>query len=48
VWVKPELVCEVEFTERTSDGELRHPSFKGLRFDKAAREVTQDEPQRSR
>jgi bifunctional non-homologous end joining protein LigD len=26
-WVKPELVAEVEFTEWTSDGRLRHPSF---------------------
>ena len=27
------------FTERTRDGRLRHPSFKGLREDKPAREV---------
>jgi bifunctional non-homologous end joining protein LigD len=39
VWIKPELVCEIEFTERTADGELRHPSFKGFRADKPAREV---------
>lgn len=38
-WVKPRLVCEVAFTERTSDGRLRHPSFLGLRKDKLAREV---------
>jgi bifunctional non-homologous end joining protein LigD len=30
-WVLPELVADVEFTERTNDGELRHASFKGLR-----------------
>jgi bifunctional non-homologous end joining protein LigD len=30
-WVQPELVADVEFTERTNDGELRHASFKGLR-----------------
>lgn len=38
-WVRPELVAEVEFTEWTSEGRLRHPSFKGLRFDKPVREV---------
>lgn len=30
-WVKPKLVCEVVFTEWTSDGKIRHPSFQGLR-----------------
>ena len=38
-WVRPELVAEVEFTEWTSDGRLRHPSFKGLRFDKPSEDV---------
>src|SRR5688500_11766197 len=38
-WVKPELVAEVEFTEWTEDGMLRHPSFQGLREDKPAREI---------
>jgi bifunctional non-homologous end joining protein LigD len=38
-WVKPELVAEVRFTEMTSDGLLRHPTFQGLRDDKPAREV---------
>jgi bifunctional non-homologous end joining protein LigD len=33
-WVKPELVCEVGYTEITRDGLLRHPVFKGLRTDK--------------
>src|SRR4029453_11945824 len=33
-WVKPELVAQVQFTEWTPDGLLRHPSFKGLRTDK--------------
>src|ERR1043165_9771626 len=26
-WVRPDLVCEVEFTEWTTDGKIRHPSF---------------------
>ena len=38
-WVRPELVCEIEFSEMTRDGSIRHPSFRGLREDKAAREV---------
>jgi ATP-dependent DNA ligase len=44
VWVKPELVVEVAFTEWTQDGRLRHPSFQGVRDDKAAREVKRDRP----
>ena len=48
-WVKPELVAQVRFTEWTSDGSLRHPSFEGLRFDKTPREVhreVEEEPPR--
>ncbi|HEY2146529.1 MAG TPA: DNA ligase D, partial [Pirellulales bacterium] len=44
VWVKPTLVCEVEYTEWTRDGRLRHPSFQGLREDKPADQVRRDEP----
>jgi bifunctional non-homologous end joining protein LigD len=32
-WVVPELVVEVEFLERTEDGGMRHPIFKGIRVD---------------
>jgi bifunctional non-homologous end joining protein LigD len=46
VWVKPELVAEVEFVEWTHDGRLRAPSFQGLREDKPAREVHREEPER--
>ncbi|MGZ5410758.1 MAG: non-homologous end-joining DNA ligase, partial [Aeromicrobium sp.] len=35
-WIKPKLVGEVAFTEFTSDGVLRHPSFIALREDKKA------------
>jgi bifunctional non-homologous end joining protein LigD len=38
-WVKPKLVAEIAFTERTRDGILRHPVFRGLREDKAPRET---------
>jgi bifunctional non-homologous end joining protein LigD len=41
-WVKPQLVGEVEFTEWTDDGKIRHPSFQGLRKDKSARVVVRE------
>lgn len=41
-WVEPRLVCEVAFTEWTDDGRLRHPSFKGLRRDKAPGEIVRE------
>ena len=37
--VRPELVAEVEYRGWTSDGLLRHCSFKGLREDKDPAEV---------
>jgi bifunctional non-homologous end joining protein LigD len=42
-WVEPRLVCEVAFTEWTNDGQLRHPSFQGLRLDKKPAEVVREE-----
>ncbi len=44
IWSKPRLVGEVRFTEWTSDGKLRHPSFLGLRDDKSVEEIVKDEP----
>jgi len=41
-WVEPVLVGEVEFTEWTTAGTMRHPSYKGLRDDKAAAEVVRE------
>jgi bifunctional non-homologous end joining protein LigD len=38
-WLKPVLVGEVAFREMTADGVMRHPSFKGMREDKRAKEV---------
>lgn len=43
-WVEPKIVIEVEFTEWTRDGQLRHPSFKGVREDKNANEVSIELP----
>jgi bifunctional non-homologous end joining protein LigD len=39
-WLKPKLVCEVSYAEITADGVMRHPSFEGMRVDKAASSVT--------
>jgi bifunctional non-homologous end joining protein LigD len=41
---KPELVCEVRFTEWTEDGVLRNPSFLGLIADADARECAYQGP----
>jgi len=43
-WVEPKLVGQVSFTEWTRDGTLRHPAFRGLREDKAARDVVREAP----
>ncbi|MFB3902763.1 MAG: DNA ligase D [Acidobacteriota bacterium] len=41
-WVSPKLVAEVAFSEWTQDGQLRHPSFQGLREDKMPGEVVRE------
>ena len=41
-WVRPALVAEIQYTEWTGDGRLRHPSYLGLREDKEADEVMLD------
>ena len=38
-WVKAQNVVEVEFTEWTGDGHIRHPSLQGFRSDKDPRDV---------
>jgi len=38
-WTTPTLVGEVAYTERTADGLLRHPAWRGLRPDKSAADV---------
>ncbi|WP_233613039.1 MULTISPECIES: DNA ligase D [Corallococcus] len=44
VWVKPKYVAQVNFTEWTKDGRLRHPVFQGLRGDKVPKEVVREHP----
>jgi bifunctional non-homologous end joining protein LigD len=43
VFAEPELVAEVEFREWTDGGQLRAPSYKGLRDDKPAELVVREE-----
>jgi bifunctional non-homologous end joining protein LigD len=42
-WIVPKLVGQVKFTEWTSDDEMRHPVFLGLRTDKKALEVVREQ-----
>ncbi|HUK61358.1 MAG TPA: DNA ligase D [Stellaceae bacterium] len=41
-WVAPKLVAEVQYSEWTEDGRLRHPSYQGLREDKEPDDVIPD------
>ncbi len=42
VWLKPNLVAQLEFTGWTPDNHLRHSKFVGLREDKDPREVVRE------
>jgi bifunctional non-homologous end joining protein LigD len=44
-WLKPEMVCQIKFSEWTRDDKLRQPVFLGLREDKDAREVVRERPE---
>jgi bifunctional non-homologous end joining protein LigD len=41
-WVRPSIVGEVRFIEWTPDGKLRHPTWRGLRTDKRAKDVVRE------
>jgi bifunctional non-homologous end joining protein LigD len=43
-WVRPELVCEMSFSEWTEEGYMRHPQFEGLRPDKKPSSVHREKP----
>ena len=45
-WVKPQLVAQIAFAERTDDGILRQASFLGLREDIPAKSVVDEQAQK--
>ena len=42
VWLKPEIVAQIEFLEWTDGDRLRHSKFVGLREDKNSRSVVKE------
>ncbi len=42
-WIKPTLIAQIKFSERTKDGVLRQPVFLGLREDKRLEEITEEQ-----
>ncbi|HXV29611.1 MAG TPA: DNA ligase D, partial [Sinorhizobium sp.] len=44
VWLKPDLVAEVDFAEFTDEGHIRHGAYEGLREDKEAKAVKLETP----
>lgn len=46
-WVRPELVCEMNFSEWTSDGSMRQPQFVGMRSDKNPTAVKREKPKKA-
>mgnify|MGYP000327153111 CR=1 FL=1 len=45
IWVKPKLVAEISYQTVSSDGAYRHPSFRGLREDKAIADINIENPE---
>ena len=43
VWVRPEIVAQIEFLEWTDADHLRHSKFAGLREDKEAHEIVREQ-----
>ena len=42
IWVKPKIVCQIQFVEWTEGNHLRHAKFVALRDDKKANEVVKE------
>lgn len=42
IWVRSELVCDVRYTEKTADCQLRHPVFIALRTDEQLEQIFRD------
>jgi ATP-dependent DNA ligase len=42
VWVRPEIVAQIDYLEWTESDHLRHSKFIGLREDKSSRNVIKE------
>ena len=42
MWLKPEMVAQIEFTEWTPDGHLRHSRLVGRREDTEAKKIMRE------
>jgi bifunctional non-homologous end joining protein LigD len=38
-WTKPEMICEIKYSDITRDGIFRHPVFIGIREDKGLKDI---------
>lgn len=47
-WLTPKLICEVKFSDWTSDNLMRHPVFMGLRTDKKPEEIKREIPMKGK
>ncbi|WP_345028811.1 DNA ligase D [Ravibacter arvi] len=47
VWLEPELVCEISYSEITTEGLFRHPVFIALREDKNAEQVMKEKARKA-
>lgn len=47
-WTRPELVCEMSFSEWTKEGFMRQPKYEGLRPDKKPTSVHREKPKTAR
>ncbi len=44
-WIRPELVCQVQFRDWSREGVIRHASFRGLREDRDPKSVKREVPE---
>lgn len=47
-WLEPVLLAEISFAQITNDGIVRHAVFQGLRVDKPAVAITEEQPKKVR
>ncbi|MHA6697710.1 DNA ligase D [Chryseobacterium sp. A321] len=47
-WLRPELICEIKFTEKTKKGIFRHPVYLGIRADKDLEDLEEFEDSNAR